>query len=449
MNPFRPRPGRRIPRRDSSAVRGRASAPRVGAAIVLLLASLAPASAQTTVNGPAGTSRAERLEAQRRAKATAEPAEALGPPQRGFLESKLYWFDNQYVLTKLLSGWHGVHYAAGDFPAGAGLKFGVGFTDLAVGNIYADEDRPNRVDVDAVAAYTTRGYAQVFGRVAVRNLGGVPLHLGVHGGYSESPQEDFFGLGPNTGEGDRTNYLLESTEVGARLDVEPTGWLRAGVGLSRLAPRVGTGTDGRFPATQERFDPTALPGFLDRSDFRRTDASVAISWLDRELLPRSGGLYSLTIGDYHDLDDGRLDFRQYEVRLEQYVPLGGPARVLALRGAAVVSDTDDGQQVPFFYQPTLGGKRALRGFREFRFRDRNSLLLTAEYRWEAWWALDGALFVDAGKVAFDRHDLDFHDLEASYGIGFRVHSNSAYSFGLDLAFSREGFIPFFGGGYGF
>ena len=33
------------------------------------------------------------------------------------------------------------------------------------------------------------------------------------------------------------------------------------------------------------------------------------------------------------------------------------------------------------------------------------------------------------------------DLDVSYGVGFRVHSNSAFVARLDLAFSREGFIP--------
>ncbi len=85
----------------------------------------------------------------------------------------------------------------------------------------------------------------------------------------------------------------------------------------------------------------------------------------------------------------------------------------------------------------------MRGFREFRFRDLNSLLLTAEYRWQAWPSLNMTLFVDAGKVTFDHADLHFKDLEASYGIGFRFHSPEALLLRLDLAFSREGFIPLF------
>jgi len=68
-------------------------------------------------------------------------------------------------------------------------------------------------------------------------------------------------------------------------------------------------------------------------------------------------------------------------------------------------------------------------------------VMSAEYRWEASWMLDAAVFVDAGKVAARRSDLNLRDLDASYGVGLRVHSNSAFVARLDLAFSREGFIP--------
>jgi outer membrane protein assembly factor BamA len=129
------------------------------------------------------------------------------------------------------------------------------------------------------------------------------------------------------------------------------------------------------------------------------------------------------------------------VKLQQYVPLGNRYRVIALRADGVFTDANDGYQVPFYLQPTLGGAKDLRGFREFRFQDQNSLLLGAEYRWEAWWALDAALFVDAGTVAQARRDLSLREMEASYGFGLRFHSNRAFVARLDLAFSREGFVP--------
>jgi hypothetical protein len=69
---------------------------------------------------------------------------------------------------------------------------------------------------------------------------------------------------------------------------------------------------------------------------------------------------------------------------------------------------------------------------------RHHLCLT---RWEAWWALDGALFIDAGMVAPSSRSLSARGAEVGYGIGFRFHSNRAFVARLDLAFSREGFRP--------
>jgi outer membrane protein assembly factor BamA len=130
-----------------------------------------------------------------------------------------------------------------------------------------------------------------------------------------------------------------------------------------------------------------------------------------------------------------------ELEVQHYVPLPNRYRVLALRAAAILTDAASGSDVPFYWQPTLGGANALRGFREFRFQDRNSAVVSAEYRWEAWWALDGALFVDAGTVAPRARALSLRDVEVSYGVGLRLHSNSAFVARLDLARSREGFIP--------
>src|SRR5207249_7758773 len=81
---------------------------------------------------------------------------------------------------------------------------------------------------------------------------------------------------------------------------------------------------------------------------------------------------------FHLYGSQRLD-----VNLEQYIGLFNRRRVFALRGRAVLTDTDAGQVLPFYLQPVLGGSDDLRGFRQFRFADRNMLNLTAEYRWEA------------------------------------------------------------------
>ena len=190
------------------------------------------------------------------------------------------------------------------------------------------------------------------------------------------------------------------------------------------------------------FDPSTLPGFAEQPDFIRADASATVDWRDNPQHPHSGGSYAVRFSNFADQELDTYTFRRVAFDAQHYVTLPNRYRIIALRASAVFTDADAGQDVPFFYQPTLGGARALRGFREFRFRDRNSLLLTAEYRWEASWLLDGALFVDAGNVGPDRSSVfTLRDLDVTYGVGFRVHSNRAFVARLDLAFSREGFIP--------
>jgi hypothetical protein len=405
-----------------------------GALGLLVLASAAAASGQQTESE--SPSRAEELKKEREAKAN-----NLREPDRGSAEKGLHWWDNQNVVTRVLSGWRGFHVATGSFASGAGLVFGVGYRDLAVGSVYPDDDLPNRVDIDVGAAYSLRNYSLGRARVTVKNIGGAPLDVAVWGRLYEFPEEDFFGLGPDSAEEDRTSYQLNSSEFGTDVSWLPGGGFNLSAGAAYLNPRIGSGQDPRFPSTDETFDPATIPGYQAQPDFLRLNGGISFDYRDNAFLPRSGGFYRINYFDYQDRDLNAYDFRQLHGDLEQYVPLGHKFRVLAFRASAVVSDADSGQEVPFYYQPTLGGGERLRGFREFRFRDENSILFTAEYRWQAWWALDMALFVDTGKVAHDRSDLDLNNLETTYGLGFRFHSNSAFVGRLDLAFSPEGFIP--------
>jgi hemolysin activation/secretion protein len=89
--------------------------------------------------------------------------------------------------------------------------------------------------------------------------------------------------------------------------------------------------------------------------------------------------------------------------------------------------------------PTLGGNDSLRGFRNYRFRGPHAMLLQAEYRFEVWSGLDAALFYDAGKVALQRSDLSFKNLEKDYGFGFRFNTAQGVIMRVDAAFgSRDG-----------
>ncbi len=74
-----------------------------------------------------------------------------------------------------------------------------------------------------------------------------------------------------------------------------------------------------------------------------------------------------------------------------------------------------GQRIPFYLLPYIGGSDDLRGSRPYRFTGPNAVVYNAEYRWEIFSGLDGALFLDAGKVMMHRGHLGMSDLETSPG----------------------------------
>src|SRR5262245_33974100 len=142
------------------------------------------------------------------------------PPERSKIDKALSWYDNQYVLEKIFGGWKGIRIGGGDFPAGAGMKFGVAY-DKALTSPDPDPTLPNRVDVAIRGAYSTRGYARIRGGVNTRNLGGKPIDAEAFGQFYEFPQEDYFGIGMDSLESNRTNYLLDAIETGGAVHWRP------------------------------------------------------------------------------------------------------------------------------------------------------------------------------------------------------------------------------------
>lgn len=252
-------------------------------------------------------------------------------------------------------------------------------------------------------------------------------------------QEDYYGAGPASQLEDRVSFGYREAGYGGSVGVKPVSWLAVSGGVAWLDPDVRRGEDDRYPSIGETFDDTTAPGLAEQPAFNLYRASVDVDYAELRGNPRSGGRYRLTQTWYDDRDAGRYAFARTDLELWQYVGFMYDRRVLALHALVSTSTPRAGRTVPFYLQPTLGGSNSLRGFREFRFRDAHLLLLQAEYRWEIFSALDGAIFYDAGKVASRREDLDVHDLEQDWGFGFRFGTNRGVFLRIDSAFgSGEG-----------
>ena len=141
-----------------------------------------------------------------------------------------------------------------------------------------------------------------------------------------------------------------------------------------------------------------LPGLGAEITYLHTQGTVGLDWRTSPGYSRRGAYLGATLHDYKDQDDN-FGFQMVEYEGIAHLPILREAWVLSFRGRVQHANEKDGQQIPFFMLPALGGGSSLRGYSSWRFRDQNSLLLQAEWRIMVNRYLDMAFFYDAGKVA--------------------------------------------------
>jgi len=112
--------------------------------------------------------------------------------------------------------------------------------------------------------------------------------------------------------------------------------------------------------------------------------------------------------------------------------------VIALQIAGQLAWAQEGQTVPFYLQPTIGGNKTLRGFARYRFYGQSAVHMAVEHRWYVFSGMHAAAFFEAGKVAAKASQINFHELEYAGGIGLRFTVQDTVITRLDGAVSREG-----------
>jgi outer membrane translocation and assembly module TamA len=215
--------------------------------------------------------------------------------------------------------------------------------------------------------------------------------------------------------------------------------MKLGFTVGYLKTNTGRGDRSGVPSIEEVFDPATAPGLGEDSQFTRWGGFAVFDWRDARSGPRRGGVLGVQVRKYVDVDRRAYTFRDTRFEAQGYIPYYNGTRVIALRAAATITFPGEGQLIPYYLQPTLGGNDDLRGFSQYRFTDNHVIFMSAEHRWHVFSSLDMALFVDAGKVAPTRSQVNLADLKYSGGIGFRVRFLDAIISRIDFAVGREEF----------
>jgi AAA family ATP:ADP antiporter len=363
------------------------------AAVVLAIA--APAFAQQT--------RAAQIGAEQ-----AEKATRLHSYEPDRLEERLESIDAAMLSTRP------VYPFIGSVLAGGGLAIGPGYRGR-----FGDSGR-----FDTHAAWSVANYKAADATVTLPSFAAGRVTVVARANWRDAPDVAFFGIGNDSLKSDRTGFSYTASTAGLSSRVKVAGPFALGGGVD--ATRIEShGTRGNPRAT-------VRPTYVTSRAFAEIDSRDAVGYT------RRGGLYRVEWSDHRQTNAGPYTFGRVDAEVQRFIPILRERWVVALRALASSTTTAAGRDVPDFLLPDLGGSHTLRGYSAWRFRDRNRLLLSGEYRWTAGPFVDMALFLDAGKVAARASDLDLSGLKKVYGVGFSLHTLTTTITRIEIARTPEG-----------
>lgn len=379
---------------------------RIGVLIVLCVAFASPGSAQQTRE-------------EQRAEEQAEKAKNLHLYVPGPVEKYSARIEQTFQNPPPFYAYIGSIYPGGALALGPGTRHR--FTSGAFADVHG--------------AWSIRNYKMLDASFKLPRLAARRLEIETRANWTDAPTVAFFGVGSDSASSDRTNFDFQSKTVGASARVQILPLVSVGGGLDYLDIDSGSDHLDRFA---NRFGPATTTGIAASPTYTRSRAFAAFDWRDGPGYTRRGGLYRVDWSSYGQHDDGLYSFTRLDAEVNQFMPLFRTNWVLAFRALTSITDTDGGHTIPYMLLPALGGGSELRGYANWRFRDRKRLLLSGEYRWIAGQFVDMAIFLDAGKVAPMGGDLDVDRLHTSYGVGIRFHTPGATVLRTEIARTNEG-----------
>jgi len=339
-------------------------------------------------------------------------------PEPDFITRAVLFADRQLGKGDLTNG---IYLDYANMIPGAGWG--------AIGPGYRHWYNKDSLFIDGSASISVNAYKMAQARVELPTLLKSRVSLGLQARYQDFGNVDFFGAGPDSSPGLKTDYAIRSTQLAAFLTLRPLRWFSVDAQAGWMNP------DARF------VQGATLRGFRDQREYLPVDVSMVVDTRDFPNHPTRGVLVRAIGSRYEDRTDGTFTFNRYQGEAAGFAPIAGGRIVLALHGWAVRSDVDAGHAVPFYFQPSLGGVNSLRSYTDYRFHDDNMLLATAEVRLALMSHLDLAMFADAGNVAQRSRDLNLD--KQSFGTGLRLHTRRDTFAMLDVANGDEGWLVAF------
>jgi len=265
------------------------------------------------------------------------------------------------------------------------------------------------------------------------------------GRYHFLPDEMFFGFGMDTDfKKDRSNYAYEQStfETSLCLNVNDkfTTKLITGFEMNNIL----NGRNKRYVSTTDIETKDSLPGLTTRIKLMRLQFEVRHDSNNRFIRPTSGGIALFRGGIFKETGKNQFGFWKATLDLSYNLHLI-KNRTFLLRVAGETTRPLSDYEIPFYYLSSIGQQETIRGFQRSRFRHRDMVLSSVEYRYPIWIILDAFLFFDAGIVDQNMFKNSiFDNVKFGFGGGFQVWGNEGVASSITFGFCEDGFRFYFG-----
>lgn len=271
-----------------------------------------------------------------------------------------------------------------------------------------------------------------------------PLSFSIGSSFSRTFNNAFFGIGTDSSRSNEVGFDSAGFDSGVTLFYEFMDNFSLSPYLGFSATKVSNANGGSLPATGVMFPVTYDEGLGERLDYIAPGIKFIHDTRNRIDYPEHGGIQSLTYRYYGCINDGNFRFNNYELDVSQYFGLWKPRQVLVLHTKWKFEQTTNNGRIPFFLLSTLDANSPLRGFVQGRFRDRDFALFNVEYRFPIWDMVDGAVFLDAGRVFHAPNDFSFKRFKYSPGAEIKINIPHLLMFRFEAAYGGEGVNFIFG-----
>lgn len=255
--------------------------------------------------------------------------------------------------------------------------------------------------------------------------------------YQFLSDETFYGIGIDTGKSDRSNYGHKQIILSASFLRQLSQKWNANTLFGFENNEIKRGRDDRYPSTTDLYVNGELPGLDEKNQMGKVQLTFEADARNHIGQPTAGYKLFFSGAFFQQIDDRRFGFWKFTADFSKYVHLFYN-RTITLRVAGEVTEPFRNREIPFYHLAELGSHETIRGFKRGRFRDRDMILGSLEYRYPVWFHTDIALFVDAGQVSkdiFERHS--WGDFQVGYGFGIRFVGEEDVIARFEISNSRE------------